>query len=79
MWRIELFNGPVLTPLPPGATTIPTNQWTHVAITWGDQGTKLYVNGVQDAATPDNLYPALTSDILRLCALLGSIGLGLYG
>ena len=30
-----------------------------------------FVNGVQDAFSPDNLYPALNSTFLCLCALLG--------
>lgn len=47
--------------LPAGNTTIPLNQWAHVAYTWGADGTRLYVNGVEDAFSPDNLYPALNS------------------
>ena len=40
-----------------GETTIPLNEWTHVAVTWGSAGTKLYVNGVVDASTSANLWP----------------------
>jgi len=28
-----------------GAVVLPLNTWTHVAMTWGSAGTKLYVNG----------------------------------
>ncbi|MBK8420701.1 MAG: hypothetical protein IPL17_18125 [Anaerolineales bacterium] len=37
---------------------------------WGESGTGLYVNGVQDSHSPDNLYPALNS----LSTLLKPIG-----
>lgn len=55
------ITAPALTPLPAGNTTIPLNQWTHVAYSWGPDGTRLFVNGVQDAFSPDNHYPALNS------------------
>jgi hypothetical protein len=47
--------------LPTGNTTIPLNQWTHVAYTWGANGTRTFVNGIEDAFSPDNLYPALNA------------------
>ncbi len=40
-----------------GITTIPLNEWTHIAVTWSSAGTKLYVNGVVDASTSANLWP----------------------
>ena len=40
-----------------GETTIPLNEWTHVAVSWGSAGTQLYVNGVVDASTSANLWP----------------------
>lgn len=42
-----------------GKTTIPLNEWTHIAVTWGPNGTTLYVNGVVDAYTSANIWPAL--------------------
>ncbi len=56
------ISSPALTPLPAGNAVIPINQWTHVAFTWGADGTRTYVNGVQDAFTPDNFYPALNNN-----------------
>ena len=68
--------GPTLTPLPTGNTTIPLNQWTHVAFTWGDAGTRLYVNDTLDASTPDNLYPALNATFYVYVPDWGEFGLG---
>jgi len=72
------IDGPshALTPLPTGNTTIPLNQWTQVAFTWGDAGTRLYVNGNLDASTPDNLYPALKSTFYVYVPYWGEAGLG---
>jgi len=53
-----VWQSPVI-PLPPGNTTIPLNQWIHVACTWSPSGTRLYVNGQLDAFSPSNNYPAL--------------------
>jgi len=44
-----------------GETTIPLNEWTHVAVSWAPDGTKLYVNGVVDASTSANAWPSLSS------------------
>ena len=68
--------GYALTPLPTGNTTIPLNQWTHVAFTWGDAGTRLYVNSNLDASTPDNLYPALKTTFYVYVPYWGKAGLG---
>ena len=68
--------GPTLTPLPTGNTTIPLNQWTHVAFAWGDAGTRLYVNDTLDASTPDNLYPALNATFYVYIPDWGETGLG---
>ena len=70
------ISGTPLTGLSAGNTTIPLNQWTHVAFTWGDAGTKLYVNGVLDASTPDNLYPALNPTFYVHVPNWGKAGLG---
>jgi hypothetical protein len=32
-------------------TSIPTGTWSHIAITWGSGGQKLYINGNQDASS----------------------------
>ncbi|MBI5943074.1 MAG: PKD domain-containing protein [Chloroflexi bacterium] len=70
------ISGPVLTQLPTGSTTIPLNQWTHVAYVWGEDGTSLYVNGVVDAYSPDNLYPALNSTFYAYVPYWGYPGIG---
>jgi len=46
-----------------GATTIPLNQWTHIAVSWGPAGTKIYVNGKVDNSTGYCWYPALDPDL----------------
>lgn len=70
------ISGPVLTQLPTGNTTIPLNQWSHVAYTWGETGTSLYVNGMQDSYSPDNLYPALNSTFYAYVPYWGYPGIG---
>jgi hypothetical protein len=59
--KSSTISDPSLTPLPAGSTTIPLNKWTHVAFTWSDSGSALYVDGELDAFSPDNLYPAFYS------------------
>lgn len=44
-----------------GNTVIPLNKWTHIAVSWGPDGTKLYVNGKLDTSTSANLWPAFSS------------------
>lgn len=43
---------------PAGKSMIPLNEWTHIAVSWSPKGTKLYVNGVVDASTNVNCWPA---------------------
>lgn len=43
---------------PVGRTVIPLNEWTFIAVTWGPNGTKLYVNGTVDGESPANCWPA---------------------
>jgi len=38
---------------------IALNTWSHIAVTWSPNGTKLYINGQLDTWVLDNLYPAL--------------------
>jgi hypothetical protein len=68
--------GPSLTPLSASDTVIPLDQWTHLAFAWGEAGTRLYVNGVQDAYSPDNLYPALNSTFYVYVPNWGEPGMG---
>jgi hypothetical protein len=54
----SVVGGPPYAP-PVSSGVIPLNTWTHIAVTWGVGGTKLYINGVLDGSSPDNFYPAL--------------------
>jgi hypothetical protein len=36
-----------------GTSTVPLNAWTHVALCWGSQGAKLYINGVLVGSNPN--------------------------
>jgi hypothetical protein len=36
---------------------VPTNQWSHVAVTWGANGTSIYINGIENAHTPTKYNP----------------------
>jgi hypothetical protein len=69
------ISGPALTG-PQGNATIPLNQWTHVACSWGPAGTKLYVNGILDGSSPDNCYPALNSTTYLYLNYWGTDDLG---
>ena len=46
-----------------GFTTLPLNEWTHIAVSWGENGTKLYVNGVVDTSSPYNICPFMHPDV----------------
>ena len=59
-----------------GRTTIPLNEWTHIAVTWGANGTQLYVNGVVDASTSANLWPAFVSTTYVYLHYWGNADLG---
>jgi len=37
---------------------VPLNTWSHVAVTWGSTGAKLYLNGVLVASNADTDHPA---------------------
>jgi len=44
-----------------GSSIVPIGEWTHVAVSWGADGTNLYVNGILDSANPSNCHPPLLS------------------
>ncbi len=46
-----------------GKTTIPLNKWTHVGVSWGPNGTNLYVDGKVDASTTANMWPAFSGSM----------------
>lgn len=62
--------------LPVGQSIIPTNEWTHVGVTWGPGGTTLYVNGQPDGYSPVNAWPAITSSDYAYLNFWGSRDLG---
>ena len=41
-----------------GTTLVPLNTWTHVAVTWGSSGAKLYINGVLVGSDTNTGMPA---------------------
>lgn len=41
-----------------GTTTVPLDEWVHIAYTWGPDGTRLWLNNQVDAYKAENLYPA---------------------
>jgi hypothetical protein len=46
-----------------GDTVIPLNKWTKVGVSWGPNGTKLYVNGKAEySGTTKNLWPAFSAN-----------------
>jgi hypothetical protein len=59
-----------------GKMAILPNQWTHIAVTWGAEGTKIYVNGVVDASTSANLWPCLSSPTYAYLNYWGKADLG---
>lgn len=46
--------------IPAGKTILPLNKWTHIAVSWGPNGTKLYVNGAIDGFSDANCWPAFS-------------------
>ncbi|MCZ7405106.1 MAG: hypothetical protein O8C67_09285, partial [Candidatus Methanoperedens sp.] len=61
---------------PVGKTTIPLNKWTHIAVTWGPNGTKLYVNGRVDAYSEANAWPAFSGTVFAYLNHWGGNDLG---
>jgi hypothetical protein len=60
-----------------GKTTIPLNKWSHVAVSWGPDGTKLYVNAKEDASTSANVWPAFSGTVFAYLNYWGANDLGL--
>jgi hypothetical protein len=61
-WTSET-NNPADTAFSPLQTIIPPLVWTHIAYTWGPNGTSIYVNGSLEATSSLNYYPALNSTV----------------
>ncbi len=59
-----------------GKTTVPLNKWTHVAVSWSPDGTKLYVNGEVDASTSANVWPAFSGTVFAYLNYWGENDLG---
>lgn len=59
-----------------GNASLPLNQWSHVAFTWGPSGSNLYINGQLDAHTATNLYPHMLSTTYAYINDWGSPNLG---
>lgn len=56
----SISGGPPTSANPTSKSIIPLHKWTHIAATWGPDGTRLYVNGQLDAKTSYVAYPALS-------------------
>ena len=41
-----------------GSNKVPLNRWTHVAVTWGSTGAKMYIDGVQVGSDVNTGMPA---------------------
>ncbi len=70
VWGGNQTKGPV------GKTTIPLNKWTHLAVSWSPDGTKLYVNGNVDASTIANVWPAFSGTVFAYLNYWGGNDLG---
>ncbi len=62
--------------MPVGKTTIPLNKWTHVAVSWSPNGTKLYVNGLVDAYVDANVWPAFSGTVFAYLSHWGRTDIG---
>lgn len=56
---------------------IPLNKWTRVAVSWGPNGTKLFVDGKEDASTSANMWPAFNGTTYAYLNGWGQNDLGL--
>jgi hypothetical protein len=63
--------------MPVGKTTILLNKWTHVAVSWSPSGTKLYVNGLADAYSTVNVWPAFSGSVFAYLSHWGRTDIGL--
>lgn len=57
-----------------GNSTIPLNQWSKIAFTWGPNGSRLWINGQVDAFSQFNIYPALSQPCYAFIASGGGAG-----
>jgi len=57
-----------------GVTVIPLHTWTHIAMTWGSAGAKLYINGALVGADPNTGSFTHWSDSNRVFAFVGNGG-----
>lgn len=62
---------------PVGKTAMPLNKWTHIAVTWSPNGTKLYVNGQVDAHSEANAWPAFSGTVFAYLNHWGGKDFGL--
>lgn len=60
-----------------GKTTVPLNKWSHVAVSWSPDGTKLYLNGKVDASTSANVWPAFSGTVFAYLNYWGASDLGI--
>jgi hypothetical protein len=60
-----------------GKTTVLLNKWSHVAVSWSPNGTKLYLNGKVDADTSANVWPAFSDTVFVYLNYWGANDLGL--
>jgi hypothetical protein len=74
--RWGVWGGYCHKPGPVGKSTIPLNEWTHIAVSWSPNGTKLYVNGSVDAHTPENVWPAFLERVFVYLNRWGEQDLG---
>jgi hypothetical protein len=54
-----------------GTTPVTLGEWTHIAISWSPEVSKIYINGQVDVSIDTNVFPALGVDRLRVSQLSG--------
>jgi parallel beta-helix repeat protein len=56
------------------SATVPLDQWSEIAVTWGPNVSKLYIDGVVAASVDANVYPSLTDGSSTVYAYLNYWG-----